>query len=348
MPDRRMKDWTAEELVAELRRRGSAPSTGGRSGQTRGAALAGTRAEELRHLATPVLVQLAKTRQRAIYGVDNRRDVYTVKAPKIRTAARAVVALVKAKDLKARADGGHDLATESFRDAYELCSSEPFGAQPIGCFCSGVLVAADIVATAGHCVKGKADLARMRFVFDFRMQDAGRARTRFPPEDVYRGRALLKRRLSADGTDWALVRLDRAVVGRAPVKLRTAGKVATAQALFVIGHPCGLPQKYAAGARVRDNTPAPYFVANLDTYGGNSGSPVFNAKTHAVEGLLVRGENDFVASGDCYVSLVCPTTGCRGEDVTRASAFATSIPKAAARPTSERITGGRARTRRVR
>ncbi len=45
-------------------------------------------------------------------------------------------------------------------------------------------------------------------------------------------------------------------------------------------------------------------MANLDTYGGNSGSPVFNE-----------------------VSNVCPTTGCRGEDVTRTTEFADSVPE---------------------
>jgi hypothetical protein len=96
----------------------------------------------------------------------------------------------------------------------------------------------------------------------------------------------------------------------------------------VIGHPCGLPQKYAPGAQVRHNSAGPFFVANLDTYGGNSGSAVFNATNRAVEGILVRGENDFVTNGTCYVSLVCPTTGCRGEDVTHATVWAEKVPKA--------------------
>jgi hypothetical protein len=110
--------------------------------------------------------------------------------------------------------------------------------------------------------------------------------------------------------------------------LRTSGKISAAARLFVIGHPCGLPQKYAPGAKVRHNSATPFFVANLDTYGGNSGSPVFNAASYKVEGILVRGENDFVTNGSCYVSLVCPTTGCRGEDVTRATVWATKLPKA--------------------
>jgi V8-like Glu-specific endopeptidase len=192
-------------------------------------------------------------------------------------------------------------------------------------------VAADVIATAGHCVKNAEDLATMRFVFGFRMTNAGTARTSFAADDVYTGTQLLGRQLSNDGTDWALVRLDRAVVGRKAVPFRTAGKIKNKQAVFVIGHPCGLPQKYAPDAEVRDNGAAPFFVANLDTYGGNSGSPVFNAQNNKVEGLLVRGETDFVSTGDCDVSLVCPSTGCRGEDVTRATVWSAKVPKAARR-----------------
>jgi V8-like Glu-specific endopeptidase len=83
-----------------------------------------------------------------------------------------------------------------------------------------------------------------------------------------------------------------------------------------------LPLKVAENAFVRDNSNSSYMTCNLDTYGGNSGSPVFNSETHEVEGILVRGETDFEPSGNCNVSLVCPTTGCRGEDVTRTTEFA--------------------------
>ena len=69
-----------------------------------------------------------------------------------------------------------------------------------------------------------------------------------------------------------------------------------------------------------------YFVANLDTYGGNSGSAVFNAKTGVIEGILVRGENDYVYKGNCRVSNVCASDGCRGEDVTKLSAITATIP----------------------
>ncbi len=323
--ERLSKDWTDDELLREIRRRERRAGSGDR---TRAAAAPAGRARDLAGVPTGELVRAAKGRQRVIYGSDNRQDIYQVSKPTVRRSADAVVALVKAADLNENADGTFDLATESYKDAFDLCSGEPFVEQPTGCFCSGSLVAPDVVATAGHCVKNAADLATMRFVFGFHMTNATTPRTKFAADDVYAGKQLLGRQLSNDGTDWALVRLDRAVVGREPVAVRTSGKINNSQALYVIGHPCELPRSTAPGAQVRDNGPAPFFVANLDTYGGNSGSPVFNAQNNQVEGILVRGETDFVSSGDCNVSLVCPSTGCRGEDVTRATVWSAKVPKA--------------------
>jgi hypothetical protein len=318
------KDWTHEELLNELRRRERAARA-----PKRGAAPAPApgRGRDLADVATDELTRVVRRRQRVVYGIDDRLDVYQVTAAPIRRVAEAVVALVKASDLRRGADGAFALRTESYREAYDLCSSEAFVSQPIGCFCSGFLVAPDVVATAGHCVKNDADLRSMRFVFGFRMQSATTPTTTFGADDVYAGKTLIGRKLTESGTDWALVRLDRPVVGREPVSVRTTGKIPERQKLFVIGHLCGLPQKFAPGAIVRDNSSASHFVANLDTYGGNSGSPVFNASTRKVEGILVRGETDFVSSGRCNVSLVCPTTGCRGEDVTRAAEWVGKIPK---------------------
>ncbi len=324
----KLKEWTADELVAELRRRervGTAKATGGE--RSRAIDTRGSRGSEVADVPTKDLVRAAQDRQRVIYGVDNRKDLYQVTLPKVKKAAESVVALVKKTDLTKRPDGSFVLTTSSYQADYQLCGSEPFVNQPLGCFCSGFLVAPDVIATAGHCVKNPKDLAGIRFVFGFRMNDSENAKTTFPPSSVYAGASIIGRALADDGTDFALVRLDRAVTGRVPVVTRTSGKIANTADLFVIGHPCGLPQKYAPGAKVRHNSPKPYFVANLDTYGGNSGSPVFNARDYKVEGILVRGDNDFVHNGSCYVSLVCPSTGCRGEDVTRATVWAAKIPK---------------------
>jgi V8-like Glu-specific endopeptidase len=127
------------------------------------------------------------------------------------------------------------------------------------------------------------------------------------------------------GADWAIVKLDRNVEGRQPLSIRREGQIQDNQAVYVIGHPRGLPQKYAGNASVRNNQATTHFVANLDVFGGNSGSPVFNDSTHEVEGILVRGDLDFVRVKTCYISLAWPTTGGQGEACTRVTQFSSFI-----------------------
>jgi hypothetical protein len=117
--------------------------------------------------------------------------------------------------------------------------------------------------------------------------------------------------------DYAFIELDRKVTDLEPLKVRTSGKISKGDSVVVIGHPTGLPTKIADGAKVR-SIQGKFFSANLDTFGGNSGSAVFNAVTHEVEGILVRGETDYVYNSTlgCQVVNVCSNDSCRGEDVT--------------------------------
>jgi hypothetical protein len=317
-------EFTTTELLRELRHRRLPHSrTRGRAASPASPTAGGALAKA----ATPSIVSAVLGRQRVIYGTDDRKDLYQVTDADVLALAKSVAALVKSADLGRNADGSYTLATTAYGDEYDLCGSEPFVSQPLGCFCTGFLVAPDVIATAGHCAKSAKGLASFRFVFGFRMKSSSSAVTRFPKDDVYKGIALIGREQVDDGPDWALVRLDRPAAGRQPLAFRRTGKVADAASLFVIGHPNGLPAKFADGAAMRGNAKPAFFTANLDTYGGNSGSPVFHAKTREVEGILVRGENDFVSNGTCNVSLVCPNTGCRGEDVTRSTVWGTKVPK---------------------
>ncbi|OQB98875.1 MAG: hypothetical protein BWX80_03903 [Candidatus Hydrogenedentes bacterium ADurb.Bin101] len=92
----------------------------------------------------------------------------------------------------------------------------------------------------------------------------------------------------------------------------------------VIGHPSGLPKKIAFGSetRVRKNDAQGFFYANLDSYGGNSGSPVFNAEDGFVEGILVRGNTDFVLNGDCFRSNILQNDNESPEQVSKSATFA--------------------------
>lgn len=259
--------------------------------------------------------------RKTIYGEDDRHDLYEESDPRWRAAARAVVALVSREDLTPVDGSAWTLPDESLGEIEELCPEERFRDQPSPAWCSGFLVAPDVVATAGHCIETDADCEDVAFVFDFHMADAATPRLRFDESQIYHPTGLIGHELDDFGPDWALVRLDRPVLDREPLRVRRAGEVADDQSLVMIGHPSGLPLKVAGGARVRDNVFPTYFTTNLDALGGNSGSAVLNADTGGVEGILVRGDEDYWLDGDCYASVECPDDGCLGEEVTRVTLF---------------------------
>jgi urease beta subunit len=311
---RKLKELSVDDLLKELRAR---TAKAGKSAL----ANADEPMDSLREFDDSTIVTVLKENQKVIYGVDERIDVFQLPAGPNLDDADSVVALFEAGRVADNGDGTSTLHTVNFGVAQNLCAGERFRNQPTGAFCSGFLVAPDIIATAGHCIDAD-NVTAKRFVFGFRMRDANIAETVINNGEIYSGVSIIGRQQIEDGPDWALVRINRPVTNHRIARIRRTGRIGDTQAVQVIGHPSGLPTKFTDGAAVRNNEPEGFFVANLDSYGGNSGSPVFNSDTHEVEGILVRGETDFVAQGDCMVSLVCPDTGCRGEDCTRTTVFA--------------------------
>lgn len=277
-------------------------------------------------------------RRKVIYGDDDRRDVYEVSDPDLLEAVDSTVVLVYLEDLVYNCTGTVTLPPEVFdRVAFdsrkgftrEVCPDEPFRGQPDPGFCSGFLAGPDSVVTAGHCLRDEFECETVAFVFGFQMLDATRAVTTVPLSDVYTCAGIVDL-VSNDitGEDWGVYRLDRAVTGHTPLKMRREGKIASNQDLVLLGYPLGLPAKIAGGAQVRVNDSRFLFEANLDSYSGSSGSPVLNADTLVVEGIMTRGDVDFVLDGECVRSQTCPDDGCLGEDSTRVTLFDDLAPPA--------------------
>jgi V8-like Glu-specific endopeptidase len=252
-----------------------------------------------------------------IYGEDNRKDVYDSTNASFIELSRSTAAMISSKNLKTLLRGETEISGSTLQ-ARGICQKERFSQQISAANCSGFLVDGNKLVTAGHCIKSEADCKSYKWVFDYKVDHADQANVNVPTSSVYSCKKIISRKLdSASKDDYAFIELDRKVTDRHPVKLRKSGKVANGAALVVIGHPTGLPTKISDGANVR-SLQRKFFVANLDTYGGNSGSAVFNVKTGEVEGILVRGETDYVYSNTlgCQISNVCSNDGCRGEDVT--------------------------------
>lgn len=265
-------------------------------------------------VGTTLHVSLADaTRPRVIYGEDNRLDYHQVAQAEWRHIAERTVALIRTANLDPQGEWTN-LRSNLFGESYGLCQNEPFYSQPTVAFCSGSLVGPDLVLSAGHCIRNQSSCENTRFVFGFRIEDASLMPSRVPSNWVYGCRRLIHSIAEPRGVDFSLVQLDRPVSGFSPLAISHT-PTEPGRSLVVIGHPSGLPVKVAGGAEVR-SLQTGYFVANLDTYGGNSGSAVFDANTGEITGILVRGEVDFEYVDNCRRSKRCESNACRGEDVT--------------------------------
>ncbi len=288
-------------------------------------------------------------RLKVIYGDDDRLDLYQVTQGRQRELADSTVALIKDHKLTRSEDGAsYTIEVEAYKEEYGLCSDEPFVDQVTAAGCSGSLVGADLILTAGHCIETQTECENTNYVFGFGVTRAGEMPTTVAASEVYGCAELIVTKQEDDGADFAILRLDRAVTGHAPLAVSRRGNLDVGAGLVVIGHPAGLPTKVSAGAGVRDNSHEGYYVANLDTYGGNSGSAVFNTETNEIEGVLVRGERDYTTDPErgCTISLRCTNDGCRGEDVTKISQALPYLDSASVRleitDTSAEVDAGRA------
>jgi V8-like Glu-specific endopeptidase len=251
---------------------------------------------------------------KVIYGEDNRLDWYQSENATYRELARSTAGMIKNDALKTYTDI-IEIKGTTLRGR-GACESERFSEQITAASCSGFLVGDDLLVTAGHCIKNMDDCNENSWVFDFNLKFEGDKANTVNKSDVYRCTKIIERAqkwFSKD--DYALIKLDRKVNDRAPLKFRKSGQVKENTPLLVIGHPTGLPSKIADGANVR-TLRGKYFKANLDTYGGNSGSAVFNTDTLEVEGILVRGMTDYVKKDGCLVSNRVSQDGGDGEGVT--------------------------------
>lgn len=262
-------------------------------------------------------IAIAKIQDKVIYGDDNRQQFFQVQRADIREVADSTAALVRNVNLKATSEGKTEVKADSFQKLMNLCSSEAFGSEPAGAFCSGFLVGDDLVATAGHCINSR-NCSDISFVFSYRMSNQSLPPTEVESSEVYRCQEVVKQEQTG-AQDYALVKLDRPVRGHRVLTLAST-PANVGDALFVVGHPSGIPTKITDDGYVR-SVKQGFFTTNLDTYGGNSGSAVFNQETLEVVGILVRGESDFSydRNNKCSISNRCLFSGCRGEDVTNIS-----------------------------
>ncbi len=277
----------------------------------------------------------------SIYGNDDRSEFYL--ADDITKAlASSTAALFRSKDISDLGNGISQIRPTTLKERFNLKEDEAYSNQPSVSFCSSALVGKDLILTSGHCLR-QFPCEKIRIAFDYRVDAAGEYPQMLKNENIYSCKSIVASKYDPNGADYAIIKTDRQV-NRTPLAINRTDNIAKGTKIFVIGYPSGLPVKIANNAKVRE-VKNDFFVTDLDTFRGNSGSPVFNNQTMKIEGVLSRGATDYVygsyISEDLEADPSNPNSPIykpgaaykvgqdegRGEDVTKSTVFQSLIPK---------------------
>jgi hypothetical protein len=234
--------------------------------------------------------------------LDDRKEIEDAAVPALaRAQASAVAAIIPVNRLVQRPNQDSLLTAPAMGDFFNLDASERFRDQPVGAVGAASLITSQLVVTAAHVVPNPQILRRVRLVFGYRLTD-GTPATVFPANHVYEATLFwidVRR-------DIALLQLDRPVSDHhAPLIPRRAAGVSDGEALYVIGHPIGLPAKFTDNGRVLDNRGRRFFTTDLDVMNGSSGSPVFSAASGELVGVVSTAPVGFTTVNGRLVSDFC-------------------------------------------
>ena len=294
--------------------------------------------------------------RKTLYGSDNRMEQSAVTDAGQLAAGAATAAIVQAGNLRYSSRSRSysivspgwtlDQSRQSARsDAAPLCADQQYGSQPSLASCSGTLIGDDLFATAGHCIsddnsaglcrRGPVSSQQYKVVFDYTSDS-----NTFPEANVFDIAEVVHCVVDdsycygSDGVtvDWAVLRLDRTPTGRVPATIQTS-VASVGDPMYVVGHPSGLPRKYTAAQAAevlqvragprdsRNHANVHSLVTNIDSFSGNSGSGMFNGRTHEMVGILVEGGEDWMVEGGCSRAHTCGMdpvrnyeAGCPGEE----------------------------------
>lgn len=283
-------------------------------------------------LITTAIAYSAFASALVIYGEDDRLEVSSA-STYWQIKARSVAIQVNRKTMSDSKIKDHKIITARTirenrtmkideRTTIGLCEEVRFADQAQTASCTGFLIAPDLLVTAGHCMDKVDSCAGFDWVFDYKSDESGIASLDIDQKNIYSCKQIINGALDIyTSTDFALIKLDRNVEGRRPLKFNTTGILNSLDKVLVIGASDGVTLKVAGDGDILYNGHENKFVSNLDTFYGNSGSPVFNQRTGLVEGLVSTGEDDYKPDMNrmCIRINKCDQNGgeCSGETASR-------------------------------
>ena len=247
-----------------------------------------------------ILMALIVTSSYAYYGKDGRIEYFQIKNQQLKIIADATAYQVE-RHYELRGWTFNRLwtiVTTPYRNQ-KICPSEVFTEQPsMRKNCTGILVAEDKLLTAGNCLTEhycKNDL--YYWMFDYNLKDQATFSVKRPRKNFYKCKEVI-RRIYDPSTErsFALIRLNKKVKGRTPVRINFNSSLLKGDSVFVVGHMRGLPLKLDHSSSIIETNNNDYFV-NSDLPGGYSkGAGVYDANTYKLEGIIVHGKKGYIAS----------------------------------------------------
>lgn len=259
------------------------------------------------------------------YGDNNQNSIENFDQTPFAKAANSVGAMVMNSKLKR--DDKSELYTLEARKlsqkllysnngGYEaqLCSGEKNENLDAQAHCTFSLVGPKTILTAAHCVLNgfrlnidwdnpdDTDCSQLpvSFLFDYNAKTKlANGPHQFNKDQVYSCHKIKKININYQfldeyNPDYALIELDREVVGRSPLKLAsTQAPIGTE--VISIGHPNGVEQQLIDDARLmtHKNENRSAYAANLDAHPGISGAPVFNRINGEIIGIVHEAGQPF-------------------------------------------------------
>jgi S1-C subfamily serine protease len=225
--------------------------------------------------------------------------------------AFSVFAIIDKNHLTQLDDGSYLInVIQTAQKRFNLCLNEPYANQISIANGTAFLIQDNLLITAFHVLQ-EIPISNVAFVSGFKLLDSsGASKIVFRSDEVF----FPEERVKAEAVDLALIKIKTAPKGYYPLTLdfsATSGK----RKVYALGYPLGLPIKLSDNGTLTKDDRNVYAEATLDTYQGNSGSPVFDSSTQKVIGVLTGGALDFIPSGQCYVSRLCQPTQCALEKV---------------------------------
>lgn len=237
----------------------------------------------------------------AIYGVDDRELITKKTSPKYRETARSV-ALIVSNDYLDVGMLKTSIMAIALQNNMNMCEGERFNEAMSLPGCTGFLVGEDLMVSAAHCFETAADCEGKKIIFDVDSTKQVKDGYSVFSKNVFACKEIVASGIAGSSLDYAVIRLEKSIKNRPYLKVRRQGKIEDKAAVFMIGHPMGMPLTLSKPERVSGNEEANTFSVGLDSFEGNSGSPVINAKTLEVEGILINGQQDVVLDSQkqCY------------------------------------------------